>query len=379
VKLKTIRQKYTDQHTRDGITVPITRTRDVKVPALPRDWDALSTRAAVGLVLVLTAVSVVWSTWSIGAVMHGGIGYGAAVIFDFSWAVCLILEWKARFDPAKREFPRRLGWALLLATMGAISWHGIELHSYGMAVTGAAVSAVAKVLWLGVMLHIERDLSPEDQQWVAAQISAAHAKMAVADARRQAARIEQRATVELLAMEREQAHISEAFGLSASVQNSAVATPDMADAPGTPVHDMATATPDMADAPGGALPQHITQAIPGDLAPEEIAAALAVLERVRVGMAPAPAGNEDDSAHATGEDDAQDDALPPLEPPALATLNKSDAIRIAFKRRPDYTPAQVAELLAAYDVHTTADYVRQVINRDRQAPTGDVVPIRKTL
>lgn len=200
---RTRTERYTEPYTRDGITVDVVKTRQVAYPALPRDWDRAAVRLATGLVLVLTSFAVVWSTWSIGSLLHGGVGYLAAAVFDIAWGVCLLLEWMARYDAAKRAFPRRLGWLLLVATMGVIFWHGMVLHSVSMAVAGALVSAFAKLLWLGVMKHIDRELSDADAQWVAAQISAANAKMAVAQVRRQAARTEHRAAAELLAMEAE--------------------------------------------------------------------------------------------------------------------------------------------------------------------------------
>ena len=95
--------------------------------------------------------------------------------------------------------------------------------------------------------------------------------------------------------------------------------------------------------------------------------------------APAPVAQDDVAElvdDADGQEDGEDD-LPPLEPPSLATLAKSDAIRIAVSRRPGYTPAGIADLLATYDVHVAPEYVRQVLNRDRQSTGADVVPIRK--
>jgi hypothetical protein len=203
VKYRLKTEHYTEPHTREGITVPIRKTRLVEVPALPRDWDTTAVKTATALVMLLTTFAVVWSTWSIGSLLHGGIGYVAATVFDIAWAVCLILEWMARFDRTKRAFPRGLGWVLLVCTMAVIFWHGLILGSVSMAVAGAMVSAFAKLLWLGVMKHIDRKLSPEDEQWVAAQISAANAKRAIAGVRRQVARDEHRAALELLAMEAE--------------------------------------------------------------------------------------------------------------------------------------------------------------------------------
>jgi hypothetical protein len=158
------------------------------VPAAPRDWDVISTRVAVGLVLTLTAVAVAWSTWSIGALLHGGMGFLAALVFDLSWATCLIMEWKARFDHGKRAFPRRLGWVLLVVTMGAIFWHGAP--DWRLATVGALTSAMAKALWLGIMKHIDRELSQLDRDDLADRLSKAYVRQAVAAVDRQTLRVD---------------------------------------------------------------------------------------------------------------------------------------------------------------------------------------------
>ena len=366
MRFKTVREEYAGEHTREGITVPVTKMREVRLPVLPRNWDSIALRVVVGLVGVLTLASIVWSTWSIGSLLHGGPGYLAAGVFDLAWAVSLALEYLGRFDADKRKFATRLGWVLLLATMGLIFWHGMTLHSVGMAVGGAAVSAFAKILWLGVMKHVHRELSPEDRQWVQAQISAANAKMAVADARRRASHIEQRAALELLAMERETHSMREAMGL--------------------PLDDRATDALPVADAPEAVADAPQAPALPAGLTPEALAAALALVQGAQAGpgaSAPEhPAGHPEHQA----EDYAEAEEIPePLEPPTLATLPKADAIRIVLQRRPDLAPAQVAELLAAHGVTTSADYVRQVKNRDAQAARedqdqahgGEVVQLRK--
>ncbi|WP_052709616.1 hypothetical protein [Streptomyces sp. NRRL S-495] len=183
---------------------PITRTETVRVPVLPRDWDRIALRAAVGLVLGLTLVSVIWSTVSIGALLQGGVGYAAAVIFDVAWAVCLILEWMARYEPDKRAFPQKMGWGLLVATMLAIGAHGaLLMHSWPAAIVGGAVSLFAKALWLGVLQHIDRDLSPDDQALVQVEKSRAYATLALSSTRRQVTQVEQMAALQLLAMEQD--------------------------------------------------------------------------------------------------------------------------------------------------------------------------------
>lgn len=197
------------EHTVDGITHTIIKPQKVRVPVLPRDWDAVAVRSATGLVLGLTMLAVVWSTYSIGQLLHGGIGYAAAAIFDIAWLVNVLLEWLSRFDAGKRAFSRRLGWALLACTMGAIFWHGWQAGSVALGVVGAAVSMFAKVLWMGVMRFIDKDLSPEDAAWVRAEISAANAKLAIAGVRRQVARAEQTAALELLAAEQIRGEVDE--------------------------------------------------------------------------------------------------------------------------------------------------------------------------
>lgn len=372
MKFKTRKEPYTEPYTRDGKTVQVPREREVSMPVLPRNWDRIGVRVVVGLVVVLTLAAITWSTWSIGELLQGGAGYIAAGVFDLAWAVCLVLTYLGRFDPDKRKFSDSLGWWLLVATMGLIFWHGIERGSVGMAVGGAAVSLFAKVLWLGVMKHVHRELSPEDQAWVKAEISTANAMLAVADARRQAAQAEQRAALQLLAMERERAAVSEAYGLP--VPDSAPAMPPGAVAP---VQGGASAT--VAGAPA---PAELPAAVP----PADVAAIVAAVLAAQ-GGASAPAPGADATAHDAEVIEDQDDGtiLPPLEPPTLSNLSKADAIRIALRKRPDLQPAQVAELLAGYDVQVTADYVRQIRNRDQDALTtaelgdaaGEVVPIRK--
>ncbi|MFJ4343616.1 MULTISPECIES: hypothetical protein [unclassified Streptomyces] len=208
--------------TNDGITHQVPEHYDVAVPVLPRDWDVLAVRAGVSVVGVLTVVTIVWSTVSIGALLGGGVGFAAAVVFDLAWLVNVLLEYLSRFDQEKRTFAKRLGWGLLAATMGAILWHGLLLHNVALGVVGAAVSLFAKVLWMGIMKFINRDLSEADRHWVAAEISKANAKLAVASVRRQVAHSENTAAAELLAAERERHQIQDAL---AAVRPAPVAEP----------------------------------------------------------------------------------------------------------------------------------------------------------
>ncbi|MFF7373617.1 hypothetical protein [Streptomyces tricolor] len=215
MKFKTEKRERTVQHTRDGITHDVTEPYEIRVPVMPADWDQYAIKAAVTVVALLTAVAVVWSTYSIGALLEGGMGYAAAAVFDAAWIVNVLMEYLARFDPAKRSFSKKVGWLLLAATMGSIFWHGILAGSIALGVVGAAVSLFAKVLWMGIMRFINRDLSEADQQWVKAEISRSNAQLAIAGVRRQVARAENRAALELLAAEQTRNEVSEWLGTTA--------------------------------------------------------------------------------------------------------------------------------------------------------------------
>ncbi|MCX5588173.1 hypothetical protein [Streptomyces erythrochromogenes] len=185
----------------DGVTHDVPEPYTVRTPKVPMDKDRLALIGVSGLVLVLTLVAIVWSTYSIGQLLGGGPGYAAGTVFDVAWLAVLVLEWMARFDPAKREFPRKVGWGLALVAAAAIFLEGQLAGGWQMALVGAAVSIVAKVLWWAVFKHIDKDLAPGDAAWVAAEMSKANAKLAIAGARRQAAKAEVTARLELLAAE----------------------------------------------------------------------------------------------------------------------------------------------------------------------------------
>ena len=190
MRFKTVRKTRWVDVVVDGQVRRVEEEYSAKIPAPPRDWDQIATRVGVGLVGGLTMVSIVWSTLAIGGLLGGGVGFAAAAMFDVSWAVCLILEWKARYDPDKRAFPRILGWALLATTMFFIGWHGQLKGDIALAIVGASVSLFAKVLWLGLMRHIDQDISPTHRAWIKHVKSEAAAKLAVAEVKRQVDRTE---------------------------------------------------------------------------------------------------------------------------------------------------------------------------------------------
>ncbi|MFE6848975.1 hypothetical protein [Streptomyces sp. NPDC057686] len=202
--LEEVRTRLVDR-TIDGTTHQVPEPYTVRTPKLPMDKDRAALIGVSGLVLALTLVAIVWSTHSIGTLLGGGVGYAAGVVIDVAWLAVLLLEWMARFDPVKHEFPRKVGWGPALVAAGAIFLEGQLAGGWQMALVGAAVSIVAKVLWWAVFKHIDKDLSPADAAWVAAEMSKANAKLAIAiaGARRQAAKAEVTARLELLAAERD--------------------------------------------------------------------------------------------------------------------------------------------------------------------------------
>lgn len=102
--LNEVRTRMVDR-TIDGTTHQVPEPYTVRMPKLPRDKDTMALVGVSGLVLALTLVAIVWSTVSIGRLLGGGVGYAAGAVFDIAWLSVLVLEYLARFDPAKRSFP----------------------------------------------------------------------------------------------------------------------------------------------------------------------------------------------------------------------------------------------------------------------------------
>jgi hypothetical protein len=267
MKFKNVTRRVAGTYTRDGVTIPRTREESVQVPALPRDFNAIALRVAVGVSLALTAAVIVWSTVKIGGLLHGGVGYVAAGIFDIGWLMALLLAYLSRYDESKRKFADRLGMWMLIATMGALFWAGMDAGSVAMGVVGAAVSLFAKAIWVGVMKHINADLSDDDRAWLAAQISDAQTKAAVAQVRRQTAKIEAAATIQMLAMEHEVAQVRTAFGLD--TETTAVQTEVVESSPSLELEP-----PTLADLPQAEAIRFVRTQHP-DLTAGEVAAVLA--------------------------------------------------------------------------------------------------------
>ncbi|MGH7733184.1 MAG: hypothetical protein ACREOE_05635, partial [Gemmatimonadales bacterium] len=190
--------------------------------------------------------------------------------------------------------------------------------------------------------------------------------------------VENLAVAELLAMEAERSQMTGGPDSASAVRFPAPPTEDSAPAFTAVPQPRPQESAAVASAPAPALMVGVTA--------DHLAAALALLQGTGIATGAAvPA----DVASAP-EEEEEGEILAPLEPPTLTHLSKAEAIRIAIKRRPDYTAVQIVDVLAGYDVTVSADYVRQVKARDEEAAAkaaadtdreethGAVVQIRKS-
>ncbi|WP_256789858.1 hypothetical protein [Frankia sp. AvcI1] len=176
-------------HVVDGIPAPVIRTEQVQEPIPPRDWDATALRAVTTLVVLLTLISVAWSTASIAHLLGAGpIGYLAATVFDAAWITALGMTYLVRHRPDRRSTVDRLGWTLVAVTVTAIGVEGWQTGGAATACAGAAVSLIAKGLWWALGRATRPSLSDLDSQWLAARLSALAAQRAAVAMQRQVVR-----------------------------------------------------------------------------------------------------------------------------------------------------------------------------------------------
>lgn len=181
-------------HTIDGKTVLVDESYTVHVPVPPRDWDHIVLTAVTAAAALLVTASVTWSTASIGdllaRVVIAHAAYGAAIVFDLLWIMCMALEWLARYDTRRARLPRLAGHAALLVAMAAVAAHGWLAGQEVIGLVGAAVSGIAKGGWTVVMRHHAKPLDSRTQQWVDAQRAEAGGRLAMVSIRRELTRAE---------------------------------------------------------------------------------------------------------------------------------------------------------------------------------------------
>ncbi|WP_061443843.1 hypothetical protein [Streptomyces sp. CCM_MD2014] len=126
--------------------------RTVWVPAPPRDWDAVVARALVCAAILGTVLSLGWSTDSIGHLLDRTgsdvTAYAVAVVFDVVWLACQAREWLEREYPERAAGAKVGGYVCLALAMAAIFANGYEAGETVAGAGGAAVSALAKFLWV---------------------------------------------------------------------------------------------------------------------------------------------------------------------------------------------------------------------------------------
>lgn len=357
------------------------------------------------VVAVAAATASIWDLMrlmdELGADARWGIVAGGAI--DLGWIYYLLEIYSHREDPAKalKPYARTTRLLILSAVLNGLSGVLAGGHGLGAVVLGVVsvlmpllLKGVITPLVLGGSLAGELLTSRQGRSRVGTASRDRQGRaLAAFDAayRLESERAEHSAQIELqrqravFEVERE----SIALELQRSREDLARAAFEAStteDAPAAVASVTGTAT----GAPALPVASATPGTLPGGVTPEQLATLLAAMGHAAGGSDAASA--TDDAASATDDaaDAMEDDDLEPLEPPTLASLSKADAVRIALRRRPDYTGQQIADLLAAHGVTVTDSYVRQVRLRDQRATDavadatshatgGDVVPMRKNL
>lgn len=191
-------------HTIGDRTHLVTEAYEVTVPRPPRDWDRLVRAGVIGGTVLTVAISLIWSTSSIGALLARGVpplvGYLAAIGFDTAWIICMGLEWLSRYDRTRVAAPRAAGHAFLVLAMSAITVHGGLVASWWTGGIGAAVSLIAKALWTLTLHHHARPLDDLTRQWFERESASMSARLALVDLQRQMNRAQHRIDAEQLAL-----------------------------------------------------------------------------------------------------------------------------------------------------------------------------------
>lgn len=295
------------------------------VPMPPRDFDGALMIGVVVVAVAVTALSITWSTASIGdllaSVVVAGIAYGAAAVFDSAWLACMAIEWIERHDQQRATYARIAGWIALAAAVAAIVAHGYVRDDRPAGYIGGCVSIIAKGLWLVVMRHYRVKLGDGAQSWLSQ--------------RRQEIATERALSVEVQRLDRTRAYHAAVFGPTAAVAQQIAATPAPAELP----HD--APPPQVPTAPPHPEAQHPVPPV-----------------------APHPADGDPQRPRTVLEiiDETVDAAL------AVSGLSKADAVRRVRDALPALNAVQIAEHLTRRGWETTDGYVRTVNSRDAQKP-----------
>jgi hypothetical protein len=345
--------------------------------------------ARFGIAAVVAVAAAGASVWDLmrlmaelGASPWWGVAAGGAI--DLGWIYLLLEVYSHRDDPAKALKPyKRTTYLLVLsAVLNAVSGVVSGGDGLGMVVLGVVsvlmpvmLKTVITPLVLGGSLASELLLTRAGRARVADAAHDRHGRaLAAYDAayRLDSERAEHSASI---ALQRQRAHYeAERESIALELQRTREDLAAAAFEASRRAAGLTAAPSDVASATPAVAPAMEVPALPaaGAVSPDQVAALLAALGQAAT--VPAPAAPADDVASATPVDDSayEDDAdteqdhLPPLEPPTLASLSKADAVRLAMRKRPGYSSAQIADLLLGHDVKVSASYVRQVRTRDEK-------------
>ncbi|MER8233495.1 protein transporter Sec31 [Streptomyces sp. NPDC094049] len=205
MRTRTERRERLVPHTIDGETLMVVEEYTVEVPVPPKDWDHIVLTGALGVIAVVLAIVIVWSTASIGelltrAISSSTIAYAAATGFSVGWVICMAFEWLNRYDPIRIRRPRTAGHVFLAADMAAVCVHGWVADSLKVGVIGALLSGGAKWLWTLALDHQAAPLNARTQQWVTIKRGEVGSRLALGAVRRQLTRAESRAAAEEAAL-----------------------------------------------------------------------------------------------------------------------------------------------------------------------------------
>ncbi|MEC3995017.1 protein transporter Sec31 [Actinacidiphila sp. DG2A-62] len=170
VRYRTETRERLVPETVNGETRLVPETYQVDVPVPPRDMDRIILRAVTCAAVLVTGLSVAWTTAGIGAllapVVPDVIAYGVAGVFDLAWLCCQALEWLERYDPKRANVARGAGWAALVIAVAAVVAHGVDVGDSVGGSVGAAVSVIAKGLWVVVLRHYSVPLGERVGGWL---------------------------------------------------------------------------------------------------------------------------------------------------------------------------------------------------------------------
>lgn len=246
MKYSVKQEEYETTETIDGKTRPVTLTRAVKVPKLPRDTKALILNGVLGVIGAITVTSVVWSTVAIGELLGGHpLSYAVSVSYDACWIAVMGLEWVFRLQSGIRDTLRKTGWGFLSLTVIMLFLNGLMNGGVLYAFGGAFFSVMAKGLWTAFMRTQEAALSEGQRQWIAQEYGEIHSAMAVAEVKEDLAKMKDRMAARALA--RQQANDEYAVltdGSSTQVlRDQNVKVPQISEVPAGPVRDQIEPAP----------------------------------------------------------------------------------------------------------------------------------------